>query len=54
MDLVYTFRCKPVTQRPYMVSRGWEECPQFYIDPSHHVTTIYQVFRKQVDKNTYN
>lgn len=54
MELVYTYRCKSVTQRAYMVSRGWEECPQFYIDPSNHIPTIYQVFRKEVRNNIYN
>ena len=54
MDLTYTYRVKPVTQRPFMVSRGWEETDKFYISNWGHIPTMYQVFRKAVRNNIYN
>lgn len=54
METTYSYRCKPVSQRPFMISRGWQETPHFYIDPSNHIPTMYQVFRKAVRNNIYN
>ena len=54
MDTTYSYRCKPVTERPFMVSRGWEETDQFYISNWGHIPTMYQVFRKEVRNNIYN
>ena len=53
MELVYTYRVKPVQMRPFMLSRGWEEMPQFYISDHGPTPTIYQVFRKEVENNIY-
>ena len=48
MSNTYTYRAVPVNQRPFMVSKGWEETPKFLFN---NVCVMFQVFRKERKSN---